>query len=319
MALNILLILLGLVGLFIGGNWLVKGSARLASSFGVSPLIVGVTVVAFGTSSPELLVNLSAALQGSPDLALGNAIGSNIANIGLVMALAAAIYPIRVHWRMLRLEIPYSLGATIAVLIFAALDGQIGRFDGFLLLMGWVAFNYLIYRVSVEQQEEIEPELLEFEREENLTRSVTRAREIVRLLGGLVALVVGAQLLVTGAIDIARGLNISEAVIGVSMVALGTSLPEVAASVAAALRRESDIAVGNVVGSNVTNMLLIVGLTALISPLPVDPALFRFEFPVLLVFSFVLLTLLIDRRLSRGEAVALLFGYLIFNIFLFAV
>lgn len=253
-----LLFALGLVALLVGGEFLVRGASGLARRMNLSPMVIGLTVVGFGTSAPELLVSVQAALAGQPGLAIGNVLGSNIANILLILgtsaAIAALVIPLRSVWR----DLGIMLLAT-AMVWFMLLDGTISRFDGIVLIFGLIGFLASAFLLG-------EPEVPD---EDAVPSSLPLA--IVMTLGGLVALVIGARLLVDSASEIARTFGVSEAVIGLTVVAVGTSLPELATSVIAALRRQTDIAVGNVIGSNIFNVLAILGITALISPIPADP------------------------------------------------
>ncbi|MCF8484774.1 MAG: calcium/sodium antiporter [Rhodobacteraceae bacterium] len=253
-----LLFALGLVALLVGGEFLVRGASGLARRMNLSPMVIGLTVVGFGTSAPELLVSVQAALAGQPGLAIGNVLGSNIANILLILgtsaAIAALVIPLRSVWR----DLGIMLLAT-AMVWFMLLDGTISRFDGIVLVFGLIGFLASAFLLG-------EPEVPD---EDAVPSSLPLA--IVMTLGGLVALVIGARLLVDSASEIARTFGVSEAVIGLTVVAVGTSLPELATSVIAALRRQTDIAVGNVIGSNIFNVLAILGITALISPIPADP------------------------------------------------
>lgn len=311
--LDILNILLGLFGLFFGGDFLVKGASRLALSFGISSLIIGLTVVSIGTSAPELLVSVSAALGGSSELALGNVIGSNIGNIGLILGVTGLIVPLTVHLSLIKRGIPIMIGIGILVFLLAQ-DGLINRIDGGVLFVGFMAFNaLLIYenRVSPEAHPD-GPNPVKVATSVESSGAIHPVRELLRLTGGIVLLVIGANLLVGGATNIARELGISELAIGLTMVAIGTSLPEFATSFIAALKKEADIAVGNIVGSNIANILLILATTALIQPIDLDPNLVRFEFLVMIGFSLLLLPFAFDRVLSRRESAIFLGSYTAF-------
>jgi cation:H+ antiporter len=311
MLLNVALVIIGLVGLLYGGDSLVRGAARLASSLGVSPTVVGLTVVAFGTSVPELLVSLSAAARGSSDIALGNVLGSNIANVGLIIGVTALVYPLSVHWRLIRREIPLMIG--VSILVFAlALNGNLGQLDGLILFIGFFGFAALSYFLAREDRTQIEPGIAEYDENEGITpvARVNRRREVGRLVFGIILLGAGAQATVVGATEIALAAGVSEMLIGVTLVAFGTSLPELAASVMAALRRETDIAVGNVIGSNISNLLLILGATALVKPIGVEPAQLQFEFPAMIIFAVLVIPFALDRRLVRREGLIFLLLYM---------
>lgn len=311
MVLDVVLVVIGLAALLYGGDALVRGAARLASSLGVSPTVVGLTVVAFGTSVPELLVSLSAALRGSADIALGNVVGSNIANVGLILGATALVYPIGVQWRLVRREIPIMIGVSVIVFVLA-LNGDLGRIDGLLLFVGFIAFTVMSAIWARGEEADIEGEIAEYDEYEGITPAlaINRRREIGRLLLGIVLLGAGAQLTVEGATSIARAAGVSELLIGVTLVAFGTSLPELAASIIAALRRETDIAVGNIVGSNIVNLLLILGATAVVNPINVETSILGFELPAMLLFSVGLLPFVLDRTIVRREGLVFLLAYM---------
>jgi cation:H+ antiporter len=284
MLLDIVYVVIGLAGLFFGGEWLVKGASRVAASYGVSALVIGLTVVAFGTSMPELLVNLSAAFRGSTDMALGNVVGSNIANIGLILGLTGFILPIRVESSLVRREIPIMIAASLVV-FGMALDGLFSQIEGMLLFAGFIAFTVFIYIQAMRERQE--------ERENGQQPAqqgveVNRMLEFGRLAAGIALLSVGAHFMTTGASSLARGFGVSELVIGVTLVAFGTSLPELAASVVASLRKENDIAVGNIVGSNIMNLLAVLGPTSIITPVAVNQEVLGFEVPVMIGFALLL-------------------------------
>lgn len=283
-----LLIVVGLAGLFLGGEALVRGASGLAARLGLPPLLIGLTVVGFGTSMPELLVSVDAALRGVPAIAIGNVLGSNIANILLILGLSALVWPMAVTGG-LRRDLAVMLAAAVALAPLFAL-GEMGRLAGGVLVAGLAAYLWAAFRSPGA----VEPEAF-------APLSVPRALLIAGL--GLVALVAGARFLVDGAVGIARAAGLSEAFIGLSIVAVGTSLPELATSVIAALRRQSALAIGNVVGSNIFNVLGILGLTALIAPVPVEPRFLTFDVPVMLAVSVALAAIL-----WRGGAIGRLAG-----------
>lgn len=316
---DMLLVALGLIALFFGGTWLVTASARLASSFGISATVIALTIVAFGTSVPELLVSINAAQQGISGIALGNVVGSNIANIGLILGLAAIITPIAVEWRMLRREIPLLVLISLVVLVMA-LDGELTATDGVLLMLGFVAFTLYAYMLAWRERREMKTEIEEFSELEGIlpAERVRRPLELVRLLAGIVLLALGAGWTVDGASSIARQLGISELVIGLTVVAFGTSLPELASSIIAAFRKESDIIMGNIIGSNIANLLVILGATATVRTMPIDPNVMQVQFPIMIGFSLLLLLFLVDRVIKRHEGILLVIGYLAFVVFVLA-
>lgn len=279
MIINILLFAIGMTLLYCGSEWMVKGSSSLAFSFSIRPAIVGLTVVAFATSAPELLVSLIAACKGSSGISLGNILGSNVANIGLVLGTSALIMPLAVGRGLVRREIPYMIGVT-GLFWLVCLDGQIGRIDGMILLAALGVF--LIMGVMTARKNGIK----EMPVPDRGKRKILRVMFFI--LMGMTGLLVGANLMVKSAIFMARQFGLSEAFIGLSIVAVGTSLPELATSVVAGARRESDISVGNVIGSNIFNICLVIGTIGLFNPMSVDMELMRFEFPAMFILSFVI-------------------------------
>jgi cation:H+ antiporter len=308
-------IVLGLVGLLVGGNGLVRSATRLAASFGVSPLVIGLTVVAIGTSMPELVVSVSAALQGSSDISIGNVVGSNIANIGLILGLAGLITPLVINTMLIKREIPVMIAVSVIALLMA-LDGTMGLVEGVVLLAGYVIFTFVLYRFSPSAA--ADPELtVEIQKLSSADKPPRRVVTAFWLLVWLGVLIAGAQFTVSGAVDIARFLGVSELVIGLTLVAVGTSLPEIVTSVIASIRGESDLAAGNVVGSNIANILVILGTTAIIRPIGVSSDVLTYDFPIMLVFSVLLLPFVLDRKLQRWQAAILLLayvGYIIFSL-----
>ncbi len=303
-----LLFALGLVTLVIGAEALVRGASRLAISFGVSPLVVGLTVVAFGTSAPEMAVSLGAALDGKPDLAIGNVVGSNIANVLLILGVSALIAPLLVAEQIIRQEIPIMIGASV-LMVAMALDGMIGRVESGLLVVLVIGYTVFLIRQSRRASKETMDEFAT----EIPTSSWDRHWSVQLLLVaiGLAMLVLGADWLVTAAVTFARALGVSELVIGLTIVAVGTSMPEIATSIVAAVRGQRDIAVGNVVGSNVFNIFACIGATGLVASggLPVSEAARNFDLWVMLAVAFACLPILMTgREIARWEGVVFL-GY----------
>lgn len=302
---NVVFIIIGLIGLYLGGNWLVQGASRISSLFGVSPLIIGLTVVAIGTSAPELVVSIIAAFRESGDLAVGNLVGSNIANIGLILGVAGVITPISVKIQLIRRHIPILMYISVFAYLLVV-DGELTRNDGVLLLYGFASVIGLF--IFLARTSEGQPELSE---DVNVD-DITPWKEFLRVIAGTICLILGAELLVRGASAIASSLGVSELVIGMTMVAFGTSLPELITAVIAALRKESDILVGNIIGSNIANLLLILGITSIIKPTSVPSGLPQFEFIVLIIFSILMLPFALDRTYSRRESFVFLTMYLSF-------
>lgn len=279
MVFNIFLLILGVLLLYLGSEWMVKGAASLALSLLIRPIMVGLTVVAFATSAPELMVSVIAAIKGSSGVSLGNILGSNVANIGLVLGLSAVAKPLIVEGKLVRREIPYMVGAS-GVFWFICIDGRIGRVDGIILLCGLAIFLiWGIMTAKENNQENIEIP------DRSLWKTLFYSFLILIGMGGLVT---GANLVVRAAIFIAREFGVSEIFIGLSIVAVGTSLPELATSVVAGIKGEYDISIGNVVGSNVFNICMVIGTIGLFNPMPVDTRLNRFEFPVMFLLSVLL-------------------------------
>ena len=293
---TILLFLTGLAGLFVGGELLIRGAVALARHFDVSPLVIGLTIVGFGTSSPELLVSIQAAWSGAPDIAIGNVLGSNIANILLILGLAAAIAPVRMPFAALRRDLAVMIAATILLWLMLA-GGRVGRAEGLVLLAGLGAYLWLCFTTSKDAVAAEAPAVRQ--------RPLPVSGAMVA--AGLIALMVGARLLVDSATDIARAAGLSEAVIGLTIVAVGTSLPELATSLMAARRGQSEIAIGNVIGSNIFNILGILGLTALITPIPVDPRFTGLDIALALATALALVAIafLYDRLGRRTGAIFL--------------
>ncbi len=310
-----LMVILGVVSLYVGGQWLVKSASRLALSFGATALVVGLTIVAWATSAPEMVVNVSAALQGSTKISLGNVLGSNIVNIGLCLGLMALLFSVKASWQLIRREISIMIGVTI-LLFLLALDGSLSQFDGILLTIGFVIYNTSVYILAHRERQQIALSMETYEKGIGLTNNqISRWFEVGRLMAGLGGLILGANLTVGGATALARMLGVTEFVIGLTLVALGTSLPELAASLVAARQGQTDIALGNVIGSNIANILGILGVTMIVQPIAVTPDVLRTEFPIVLVFSIALL--LFSRRglIRRWQAGLLLTGYVGFVLF----
>ena len=310
----ILEILIGLACLYAGGELLVRGSTSLAKNLGVSTLIIGLTVVAFGTSAPELAVNITAALRGQSGISFGNIVGSNIANLGLILGLAAFVRPLDILRSMAVRDIPLMLAATVAVVLLSIrslLGGQgtLGRVDGVLLLAGFGVFLALTLRRAMSERRG-SAVARRASREASDREPSSMPLALLLTLLGLVGVLLGGRWTVVGATAIARSLGVGEEIIGLSIVAVGTSLPELAASLTAARRGQSDLAVGNVVGSNLFNLLLVLGPTALIRPLPV-PIGGQRDLYALLFFSCLLLPMGLagDRKINRVEGGLFLLCY----------
>lgn len=300
-------VIVGVFLLYLGGEWLVRHAVNLASRSGISPLVIGLTVVAFGTSMPELAATVVSAIRGAPALALGNVIGSNIANIGLILGLSVSIYALQSSRQFLTQEIPFML--LISVLMIAMMwDGHMGRWEGAVLLVLLAAYLGYLFRRS--------PELVHEHVVEAASPPIWLS--LLGTTAGIGLLVAGAHLLVTGAVSIATDFGVPESVIGLTVVAFGTSLPELASSVVASLKRQTDIILGNIVGSNVFNVLAVLGVTAVIQPLNQSFATISTDLIIMMGFSLALpLLLLKNYRLGRPAGIVLVIAYLMYVAYLY--
>ena len=314
MLLDSLLFIVGLGVLYYGAEWLVKGAAGLALHYGIRPLVVGLTVVALGTSMPEFVVNFFAALSNEDGLALGNIVGSNICNIALILGSSALVIPLAVTPGTLRKEYPIML---VVMLLFygVALDGRIGKADGLLLVSGLVVFLvFLVLDGRRHRSRQMIEEVAHVDEEEEVEPVWQR---IAFLTAGVAFLAVGAKFMVDAAVSIATEFDVSPAVIGLTIMAVGTSLPELAASMVSAMKQETDLSIGNVLGSNLLNVLFVIGLIALIHPLDVDATAIRVHFPVMIVFSLLLLPLMWTKyQITRFEGGLLLVGFVGYTVYL---
>ncbi|NJN40117.1 MAG: calcium/sodium antiporter [Gammaproteobacteria bacterium] len=313
-------LLFGILFLVGGADWLVRGASRLAATFGISPVIIGLTFVAYGTSAPELTVSVMASLRGQPDIAVANVVGSNVLNILLILGITTVISPLVVAQRFVRREVPVLIGVS-AMFYAVASNGVISPVEGGVLLAGMAAYTIAALRSSRREPAEVSEE---YAREfgDAAKPGAKRYGSFVAAgacASGLILLVLGARWLVTAATTIATAIGMSEAVIGLTVIALGTSLPEVATSVLAALRRERDIAVGNVVGSNIFNLLGIGGFSALLSSdgLSVAPSIVAFDIPVMIAVAIACLPILFTgHRIDRWEGFLLLGYYVAYTAYL---
>ncbi|MDX1584006.1 MAG: calcium/sodium antiporter, partial [Thermoanaerobaculia bacterium] len=287
----VLMFIGGLALLVLGGDWLVRGSARLAVAIGITPLVVGLTVVAFGTSAPELAVSVQASIGGQADLAIGNILGSNISNILLILGLSAVFAPLVVSQQLIRLDVPLMIVVSI-VAFGLSLDGRVSTWDGWFLVAALVAYTVFAIVNSRKETKKIHEQYeKEFGEKPEAAERAHLGKDLFLIVIGIGGLVLGSKWLVTSAVAVARFFGVSELVIGLTIVAIGTSLPELATSVVAAMKGQRDIAVGNVVGSNLFNILSVLGLTAVVVPLgiPVPSAALTFDFPVMIAVSIACL------------------------------
>jgi len=313
---NGLMLLGGLVLLVAGAESLVRGASKLAGALGISPLVVGLTVVAFGTSSPELAVSVSSALAGEADIAVGNVVGSNIFNVLFILGLSALVAPLAVAQQLVRLDVPIMIGVSMLLPVLG-MDGHIGRGDGLILFGLMLAYTvFLVWQSRKESREVQEEYAREYAVGEEDKTPRAQGIDLAYVAGGMVLLVLGSHWLVAGAVGIAQHFGVSELVIGLTIVAMGTSAPELATSVVASFKGERDIAVGNVVGSNIFNILAVVGLTGSIAPqgIPVAVEVLRFDLPIMIMVGLacapVFFTGLSISRWEGGAMLAYYFAYL---------
>ncbi len=315
----------GIILLYVAAEGMVRGSKRLAISLGIHPLIIGLTVVAFGTSMPELVVSLIAAYEGSPSIAVGNIVGSNIANTSLILGVAALISPLKVADRTVRLEVPIAIFAGILLFLFSG-NLEITTLEGVILILGFMAFFFVGVFPEIAKEWSVLPKELTFELENPiLPREIAEARagqtfvtDLLLVFLGIAGLVLGADLTVSSASELARDLGVSEVTIGATVVALGTSLPELATSVVAAFRHEPDISVGNVIGSNLFNTLIVAGTPALIMGyFPINSEVLAYDFPIMIGLSIILMPLLRSGgKLDRTEGLGLILVYVFYIVLL---
>ncbi len=311
---------IGLIALVIGSEWLVKGGSRLAAGLGISPILVGLTVVSIGTSMPELAVGLRAAASGNGSLAVGNIAGTNIVNVLLILGLSALIRPLSLHLRTLKLDLPMMTAAALLLWLLAA-DGTLAMSGGAVLTVGALLYTAVLIVSARRESQSVQAEFAD----EYATPVVngrsraTMARDLALLLVGIVVVVIGADWLVGGAVGVAQTFGVSDAFIGLTVVAIGTSAPELATTLVATFRGERDIAIGNLLGSSVYNILLILGLTVLGAgrALHLDPDLVRIDIPLMALVALVCIPILLTgRRVSRREGGAMVAAYLAYLTFL---
>jgi|TARA_R100000935_G_scaffold30134_1_gene50445 cation:H+ antiporter len=310
----------GLVLLVAGAEVLVRGAAKLAAQFGIPPLIIGLTVVAFGTSAPETAVSVQAALNGSGDIAIGNVLGSNIANVLLILGVTSLVAPLIVSRQLIRLDVPIMIGASL-VTYALAWDGSLSRLDGALLFSAVIAYTAFLI-ISSRRATAAATADDEFAKEFGLDETPKPYASLINaglVVAGLVLLVTGSNFLVEGAVSLARALGLSELVIGLTVIAIGTSLPELATSILAAIRGERDIAVGNIVGSNIFNLLCVLGLASLVSPNAIGVAAnaLAFDFPVMIAVALACLPIFFTGyAINRWEGLLFVAYYVAYTVYL---
>lgn len=314
-----LALLIGLVLLVWSSDIFVEGAASTSVHLSISPLIIGVVVLGFGTSMPEILVSTLAALDDSPSLAIGNAVGSNIVNIGLVLGLTAMIAPIAVKSTLIKRELPVLMGVSFAVYLLV-LDGHLGITNGIALVFGLVVVMYWMIKVN-KQADPSDPLANEISQELAELPQMPLKKSIFMIIGGLLILMASAKMMVWGAVEIAQFLGVDELIIGLTIVAVGTSLPELAASIAAARKNEADLMIGNIVGSNLFNILAVLSVPALLAPSILEPVVLSQDLPVMLGFTLALLLLAIPRKgsaaIGRGKGLLLTAAFVAYMVTLY--
>ena len=308
----------GLVLLVVGAEFLVKGASTVAAILRIPPLIIGLTIVAYGTSAPEMLVSVTSTLKGNGDIAIGNVLGSNVCNILLVLGLSALVAPLTVTKQIIRSDVPIMIGVSLLLWIFC-LDGELSRVDGIILFVGGIAYTLSLIWQSSKQTAEAD----EFAEEYSFTGNVTPfewLKNTVLVIGGSALLILGSRWLVSSAVTIASSFSWgSELLIGLTIVAFGTSLPELATSVVASFRGERDIAVGNVLGSNIFNILAVLGIAGIVAPtgIKISSTVIQFNAPVAIVVALACLPIFYSgKQIDRLEGLLFLFYYLAYNAYL---
>ncbi|NER20487.1 MAG: calcium/sodium antiporter [Symploca sp. SIO1C2] len=319
MIISLIVLLLGLVLLVAGAEALVRGASKFAALLGISPLVIGLTVVAYGTSSPELAVALRSTLAGHTDIAVGNVVGSNICNILLILGVSATIAPLTVSSQLIQLDVPLMIGVSVLMFVFG-FDGTIGNSDGVILFIGGVVYTlFLIYQSYKENNPEVQDE---YNKEYGTSGRMSWSQGLINLallVVGFALLLFGSRLLVINATKIAQAMGINQLVIGLTIIALGTSLPELATSIIASLRGEQDIAVGNVVGSNIFNILAVLGLSAAIAPggINISTAALRLDIPVMVAVAIACLPIFFTgNSVSRWEGLLFLSYFVAYTTYL---
>jgi cation:H+ antiporter len=306
-----LMLILGLVILIVGGEFLVRGAVGLSSAMKISPLVIGMTVVSFGTSAPELLVSIQSAMSGNPGIAIGNVIGSNIANLALVLGVTVIIFPIVAEKQTKKLDYPVMIFATFLFYIFA-LNLHLEFWEGLVFILVLLAFTYYLI-VSSRRSTKKEIAEKKEDLEELLEKPSSKGMSVLFLLVGLVGLYFGSDWFVGGATGIARSFNLSDSVIGVTVVALGTSAPELVASIMAALKKQSDISVGNLIGSNIFNIFAVLGITAMVKPIAVEESVMSFDMWWMIGISLLLIPVLyFGNKIGKIKGIVLVFSYVIY-------
>ena len=313
--LSVMAIIIGFGLLVWGAERFVHGAAAIAKNFGVPPLIIGLTVVGIGTSAPEILISMVASYEGNPALAVGNALGSNITNIALVLGITALVMPLTVKSKTLRREYPVMFIIMLLALVLV-MDGHLGQIDGLILISG--LFVMLYWMIQTAKKQNHDPMEKEFEQE---IPKISTQKAFLWFAIGLILLIISSRGLVWGSVNIAKAAGISDLIIGLTIVAIGTSLPELAASIVSALKKEHDIAIGNIIGSNMFNMLVVFGIPGLMSPHIIDSAILDRDFPFMIGLSIALFIMAYgfkgEGRINRFEGSLLLGGYITYMVVLY--
>jgi cation:H+ antiporter len=317
---NIFFFIIGLILLYMGAEFLVRGSSRLALLFRISPIVIGLTVVAFGTSFPEFITSMVAAWQDKIDLAIGNIVGSNIANICLILGISGLVIPITIDTKTVKKELYWMMAASVLFWIFG-MGGTINHIEGAVLFSGIIVFTLIMIRTSLKERQNNKDEITFTHELKKIHRLPLPARFIIysiMTIGGILLLMFGSDLLIKSATYIARALGVSEVVIGLSLVAFGTSLPELATAIIAIIRKENEILVGNIVGSNIFNILFVGGVLSAFFTAPINQRISTIDTPIMLVISlFLVVLVLVRKRISHLTGFFLFIIYIIYIIFTF--
>jgi cation:H+ antiporter len=308
---NIIILVLGLVVLILGGEFLVRGSSNIAIRFKISPLVVGLTVVAFGTSAPELLISIQSALKGSPDLAMGNVIGSNICNLALVLGVTTIIYPIKVNSNSIKIDWPMTMGSSL-LLYFLVMEGFVNSYEGVMFVIILVAYLVFIIKKSRKENQYTDPADLDIDPEEAMKSNGVKDAFYITL--GAAGLFFGSEWFVGGARDLAIQFGIEERVIGITILALGTSLPELVTAIVASFKKQTDLAIGNLMGSNIFNILSILGITSIIQEIKVSALILNIDMIWMLGITLIILPMMLyKRQIGRPEGVLLVSIYMYYT------
>jgi cation:H+ antiporter len=317
MYIDLLLLLVGLVILILGGDSLVRGASSIAIRLNISPLVVGLTIVAFGTSAPELFISLKSALKGSPDLAMGNVIGSNICNLALVLGVTALIYPVEVNTNSLKIDWPMTMGSSL-LLYFLVREGYVDSHEGIIFVTILAFYTFFIIRKSRKDTKTLQA--LEAELDIDIDKIEKRPvyKDLVFIALGCTGLYFGSEWFVGGAQNLALALGVSERIVGLTVIAIGTSLPELVTACIASFKRETDIAIGNLMGSNIFNILSILGITSIVKEIAVSDEIIDSDMLWMLGITLIILPMMFfNKKISRMEGAVLLSIYGLYNYFLF--